>query len=96
MGHLRAPLVQFARDEGQPFLYDVAGRVLDCWQQPGFREDIGDHLNDHCRLTEPPPIIELQERWTKQPAAENWHELRVSVKRFRYVFGSQVSEVTPG
>jgi len=33
-------------------------------------------------------IIELHERWTKQPSAEIWHDLRVSVKRFRYMVES--------
>jgi CHAD domain-containing protein len=37
-------------------------------------------------------IIELHESWTKQPAAETWHELRVSVKRFRYMIESFLPE----
>jgi CHAD domain-containing protein len=37
-------------------------------------------------------IIELHERWTKQPVAETWHELRVSVKRFRYMIESFLPE----
>lgn len=37
-------------------------------------------------------IIELHERWTKQPAAETWHDLRVGVKRFRYMIESFLPE----
>ena|ERR1700739_2131313 len=37
-------------------------------------------------------IIELHERWTKQPAAEPWHDLRVGVKRFRYMIESFLPE----
>jgi CHAD domain-containing protein len=37
-------------------------------------------------------IIDLQERWTKQPSAETWHELRVTVKRFRYMVESFLPE----
>jgi CHAD domain-containing protein len=37
-------------------------------------------------------IIELHESWTKQPSAETWHELRVSVKRFRYMIESFLPE----
>ncbi len=33
-------------------------------------------------------VIDLHERWTKQPSAETWHELRVTVKRFRYMVES--------
>jgi CHAD domain-containing protein len=33
-------------------------------------------------------IIDLHARWTKQPGAQTWHELRVSVKRFRYMVES--------
>ncbi len=33
-------------------------------------------------------VIGLHERWMKQPAAETWHELRVTVKRFRYMVES--------
>jgi CHAD domain-containing protein len=33
-------------------------------------------------------IIDLHERWAKQASAEIWHELRVSVKRFRYMVES--------
>jgi CHAD domain-containing protein len=33
-------------------------------------------------------IIELHERWRKEPSAEIWHELRVTVKRFRYMVES--------
>ncbi len=39
-------------------------------------------------------ITELHERWTKEPSAEIWHELRVSVKRFRYVVESFLPEKT--
>lgn len=37
-------------------------------------------------------IIALHERWTKQPAAETWHDLRVGVKRFRYMIESFLPE----
>jgi CHAD domain-containing protein len=37
-------------------------------------------------------IIELHGRWTKQHGAETWHELRVSVKRFRYMIESFLPE----
>lgn len=37
-------------------------------------------------------IIQLHESWTKEPAAETWHELRVSVKRFRYMIESFLPE----
>jgi CHAD domain-containing protein len=37
-------------------------------------------------------IIELHERWTRQPAAETWHDLRVGVKRFRYMIESFLPE----
>ena len=37
-------------------------------------------------------IIDLHERWAKQPSAEVWHELRVSVKRFRYMVESFLPE----
>jgi CHAD domain-containing protein len=37
-------------------------------------------------------IIEFHESWTKQPSAETWHELRVSVKRFRYMVESFLPE----
>jgi CHAD domain-containing protein len=37
-------------------------------------------------------IIELHERWTRQPGAETWHDLRVSVKRFRYMVESFLPE----
>lgn len=33
-------------------------------------------------------LIELHERWATEPSAETWHELRVSVKRFRYMVES--------
>jgi CHAD domain-containing protein len=33
-------------------------------------------------------IIDLHERWAQQPSAEVWHDLRVSVKRFRYMVES--------
>jgi CHAD domain-containing protein len=33
-------------------------------------------------------VIDLHGRWTKQPTAETWHELRVTVKRFRYMVES--------
>lgn len=33
-------------------------------------------------------IIDLHERWAKQSSAEIWHDLRVSVKRFRYMVES--------
>jgi len=37
-------------------------------------------------------IVDLHERWVKQPSAEVWHELRVSVKRFRYMVESFLPE----
>ena len=37
-------------------------------------------------------IIDLHERWTKQPSAEIWHDLRVGVKRFRYMVESFLPE----
>lgn len=37
-------------------------------------------------------IIERHERWAKEPSAEVWHELRVSVKRFRYMVESFLPE----
>ena len=33
-------------------------------------------------------VIDFHQRWTKQPSAETWHELRVTVKRFRYMVES--------
>jgi len=33
-------------------------------------------------------VIDLHQRWTRQPSAETWHELRVTVKRFRYMVES--------
>jgi CHAD domain-containing protein len=33
-------------------------------------------------------VIDLHQRWTKQPTAETWHDLRVAVKRFRYLVES--------
>jgi CHAD domain-containing protein len=33
-------------------------------------------------------IIDLHERWTKESSADIWHDLRVSVKRFRYMVES--------
>ena len=33
-------------------------------------------------------VIDLHGRWAKQPTAETWHELRVTVKRFRYMVES--------
>jgi CHAD domain-containing protein len=33
-------------------------------------------------------IIDLHERWAEQPSAEVWHDLRVGVKRFRYMVES--------
>ncbi len=33
-------------------------------------------------------VIDLHERWTKQATADTWHELRVTVKRFRYMVES--------
>jgi CHAD domain-containing protein len=33
-------------------------------------------------------VIDLHERWTKDPNTGNWHELRVAVKRFRYMVES--------
>src|SRR5207302_965842 len=33
-------------------------------------------------------VIDLHERWTKEPSAETWHELRVTVKRLRYLVES--------
>ena len=37
-------------------------------------------------------VTDLHERWTKQPSAEAWHELRVTVKRFRYMVESFLPE----
>lgn len=37
-------------------------------------------------------IGELHQRWEKEPNAELWHELRVSVKRFRYMVESFLPE----
>jgi CHAD domain-containing protein len=37
-------------------------------------------------------VIDLHERWTKQPSAETWHELRVTAKRFRYMVESFLPE----
>jgi CHAD domain-containing protein len=37
-------------------------------------------------------VIDLHGRWTKQPSAETWHELRVTVKRFRYMVESFLPE----
>lgn len=37
-------------------------------------------------------IVDLHERWANQPSAEVWHELRVSVKRFRYMIESFLPE----
>ena len=37
-------------------------------------------------------IIDLHETWTTQPSAETWHELRVTVKRFRYTIESFLPE----
>ena len=37
-------------------------------------------------------VIDLHERWTKQPIPETWHELRVTVKRFRYMVESFLPE----
>jgi len=33
-------------------------------------------------------VVDLDERWTKQPNADTWHELRVAVKRLRYMVES--------
>jgi CHAD domain-containing protein len=33
-------------------------------------------------------IMDLHERWAEQPSAEVWHDLRVGVKRFRYMVES--------
>lgn len=33
-------------------------------------------------------VIDLHEHWAKQPTAGTWHELRVTVKRFRYLVES--------
>jgi CHAD domain-containing protein len=33
-------------------------------------------------------VIELHENWSKEPTPEAWHELRMTVKRFRYVVES--------
>jgi CHAD domain-containing protein len=37
-------------------------------------------------------VIDLHERWSKQPMPESWHELRVTVKRFRYMVESFLPE----
>ena len=37
-------------------------------------------------------VVELHQQWSKQPNAENWHELRVTVKRFRYMVESFLPE----
>lgn len=41
-------------------------------------------------------IVEFHESWMKQPAAKTWHELRVSVKRFRYMIESFLPEKSEG
>jgi hypothetical protein len=33
-------------------------------------------------------VVELHEAWTKQANAQKWHQLRVAVKRFRYMVES--------
>ena len=33
-------------------------------------------------------VIDLHERWTTEPTPETWHDLRVAVKRFRYMVES--------
>jgi CHAD domain-containing protein len=33
-------------------------------------------------------VIDLHERWSKQPSPDSWHDLRVAVKRFRYMVES--------
>ena len=37
-------------------------------------------------------VIDLHEHWTKQPIPEAWHDLRVAVKRFRYMVESFLPE----
>ena len=37
-------------------------------------------------------VIDLHERWIKEPTPEAWHELRVTVKRFRYMVESFLPE----
>ena len=37
-------------------------------------------------------VIDFHERWTRQPIPEIWHELRVTVKRFRYMVESFLPE----
>jgi CHAD domain-containing protein len=37
-------------------------------------------------------VIDLHERWTRQPSADTWHELRVTAKRFRYLVESFLPE----
>jgi CHAD domain-containing protein len=37
-------------------------------------------------------VIDLHRHWTKEPGPETWHELRVTVKRFRYMVESFLPE----
>jgi CHAD domain-containing protein len=37
-------------------------------------------------------VIELHNGWTKEPNVQSWHELRVAVKRFRYMVESFLPE----
>lgn len=81
-----------ARREAQHSLQDFPRKRMKHWLRrlPAATEFI--HVNQRrlsrLLLEQLSHIIDLHERWTKQPDAETWHELRVSVKRFRYMIES--------